>query len=138
MYAIVDVLNSTVSSVIHRLDKVDLPNGDVALAAEVGYENPPQYDEDSPAVHYKILEVTEATTGSGTVIAATSEPVYDAGANTVTITKTMVAPAWDDARRSAYGDIADQLDMQYHDLVDGTTTWKDHIAKVKSDNPKPG
>ena len=41
------------------------------------------------------------------------------------------------ARQEAYGSIGDQLDMQYKDLVDGTTTWKDHIAKVKSDNPKP-
>jgi len=41
------------------------------------------------------------------------------------------------ARTEAYGSIGDQLDMQYHDLVDGTTTWKDHVAKVKSDNAKP-
>jgi len=25
----------------------------------------------------------------------------------------------------------------YRDNVNGTTTWKDHIAQVKSDNPKP-
>jgi len=42
-----------------------------------------------------------------------------------------------DDRRAAYPDIGDQMDMQYHDLVDGTTTWKDAVAKVKSDNPKP-
>ena len=41
------------------------------------------------------------------------------------------------ARIEAYGSIADQLDMQYWDNVNSTTTWKDHIAKVKSDNPKP-
>lgn len=41
------------------------------------------------------------------------------------------------ARQEAYGSIADQLDMQYWDLVNGTTNWKDHIAQVKSDNPKP-
>ena len=41
------------------------------------------------------------------------------------------------ARQEAYGSIGDQLDMQYKDLVNGTTTWKDHIATVKSDNPKP-
>jgi len=41
------------------------------------------------------------------------------------------------ARQVAYGSIADQLDMQYWDAVNDTTTWKDHIAKVKSDNPKP-
>jgi len=40
-------------------------------------------------------------------------------------------------RKVAYGSIADQLDMQYWDSVNGTTTWKDHIAQVKSDNPKP-
>ena len=41
------------------------------------------------------------------------------------------------ARQEAYGSIADQLDMQYWDNVNGTTTWKDNIAQVKSDNPKP-
>jgi len=40
-------------------------------------------------------------------------------------------------RAVAYASIQDQLDMQYWDEVNGTTTWKDHIAKVKSDNPKP-
>jgi len=40
-------------------------------------------------------------------------------------------------RRNAYGDIGNQLDMQYHDSVDGTSTWKDHVAKVKTDNPIP-
>lgn len=42
-----------------------------------------------------------------------------------------------ETRQEAYGSIGDQLDMQYKDLVDGTTTWKDHIAQVKSDHPKP-
>ena len=41
------------------------------------------------------------------------------------------------ARQEAYGSVSDQLDMQYWDDVNSTTTWKDHIAKVKSDNPKP-
>jgi hypothetical protein len=41
------------------------------------------------------------------------------------------------ARQEAYGSIADQLDMQYWDAVNGTTTWKDHVAQVKTDNPKP-
>mgnify|MGYP001273687910 CR=1 FL=1 len=40
-------------------------------------------------------------------------------------------------RRMAYGDLGNQLDMQYHDSVDGTSTWKDHVAKVKTDNPIP-
>ena len=40
-------------------------------------------------------------------------------------------------RKLAYGSIADQLDMQYWDGVNGTTLWADHIAQVKADNPKP-
>ena len=40
------------------------------------------------------------------------------------------------ARAVAYPSIQDQLDMQYWDNVNSTTTWKDAIAKVKSDNPK--
>ena len=39
-------------------------------------------------------------------------------------------------RDRQYPSIGDQLDMQYHDQLDGTTTWKDAIAKVKADNPK--
>jgi hypothetical protein len=41
------------------------------------------------------------------------------------------------ARQEAYGSIQDQLDMQYWDSVNGTTTWNDFISKVKTDNPKP-
>ena len=47
------------------------------------------------------------------------------------------ANAWKGARQSAYPSWQDQLDKQYHDSVDGTTTWEDAIAKVKEDNPKP-
>ena len=41
------------------------------------------------------------------------------------------------ARQEAYPSIPDQLDMLYWDKVNDTTTWKDAIAEVKSDNPKP-
>ena len=51
--------------------------------------------------------------------------------------------AWKDTTKTvaqkrslAYPKLQEQLDMQYWDLVDGTTKWKDHIAKVKTDNPK--
>ena len=42
-----------------------------------------------------------------------------------------------EARQQAYGSVQDQLDMQYWDGVNDTTIWADHIAQVKSDNPKP-
>lgn len=41
-------------------------------------------------------------------------------------------------RQNAYPSIVDQLDMMYWDQVNGTTTWKDAIAKVKADTPKSG
>jgi hypothetical protein len=40
-------------------------------------------------------------------------------------------------RRAAYPSQEEQWDMQYWDQVNGTTTWKDAIAKVKADYPKP-
>ena len=46
------------------------------------------------------------------------------------------ANAWKGARVAAYPSTGDQFDMQYHDSVNGTTTWADAIAQVKSDNPK--
>ena len=65
----------------------------------------------------------------------------DVDGNTVVIDEALVN-AWVDpnaykyARESAYPSIGDQLDMQYWDSVNDTTTWKDAIAKVKADNPK--
>ena len=35
-------------------------------------------------------------------------------------------------RRIAYGDVGEQMDMMYKDQVNGTTTWRDHIANVKA------
>ena len=41
------------------------------------------------------------------------------------------------ARQEAYGSVQNQLDMQFWDNQNNTTVWIDHIAQVKSDNPKP-
>jgi hypothetical protein len=47
------------------------------------------------------------------------------------------AQAYARDRAAAYPSIADQLDMQYWDSVNGTTTWADAIAAVKAAHPKP-
>ena len=44
--------------------------------------------------------------------------------------------AYSRARANAYAPIADQLDMQYHDSVNGSRTWLDHIESVKDAHPK--
>ena len=65
----------------------------------------------------------------------------DANGNSVTIDMDAVN-AWVDPEQykidRAYPSIQEQLDMQYWDSVNGTTTWKDAIATVKTENPKPG
>jgi len=62
--------------------------------------------------------------------------------NPTNITKEQIqskidAMAYIDNRKKEYPPIGDQLDMQYWDKVNGTSTWQDAVAKVKSDNPKP-
>ena len=47
------------------------------------------------------------------------------------------SPNYAQYRRDAYPSIGDQLDMQYHDSVNGTTTWADAIAAVKAKYAKP-
>ena len=49
----------------------------------------------------------------------------------------MAKIAYVEKRLAAFASVGDQLDMQYWDAVNGTTTWKDHVAKVKADNAKP-
>ena len=40
-------------------------------------------------------------------------------------------------RALAYGPLGDQLDMMYRDQLNGTTTWKDHVANVKASTTAP-
>jgi len=40
-------------------------------------------------------------------------------------------------RKKEYPAIEEQLDMQYHDLEEGTKTWQKAITKVKKKYPKP-
>ena len=47
------------------------------------------------------------------------------------------SPNYAQYRVEAYPSIGDQLDMQYHDIVNGTTTWADAIAAVKTKYAKP-
>ena len=44
--------------------------------------------------------------------------------------------AIDRTRRSQYGTWESQLEMIYKDQKNGTSTFKDHCDKVRSDNPK--
>ena len=94
---------------------------------------------------------------AGTVVSIDdSAGAFDASGNSVSLDQSKIdtARATLDAEAAAilyqkqrtgeagttdtiYASIGDQLDMQYKDAVNGTTTWKDHVAAVKAKYPKP-
>jgi len=94
----------------------------------------------------KIIEAQSRAT-EGTLISNALSRGFDASEveeslvtqeqyDTLINTQNESAKTYSDKRRLEYPSIGNQMDMQYKDLLNGTTTWKDAIAKVKSDNPK--
>ena len=70
------------------------------------------------------------------------DKAYDKDNNEVTydnaaVEAEVLSNAYKEQRAAEYPSIPDQLDMQYWDEKNNTTTWKDAIDKVKSDYPKP-
>ena len=67
---------------------------------------------------------------------------FDAEGNQIEIDLDLVN-AWIDPneykyqRELAYPSIQEQLDMQYWDKINNTTTWQDAIDAVKAQYPKP-
>ena len=91
----------------------------------------------NPNAVYALYPNVKSTTGDleETFVA------FDIDGNEVAIDFSLVNAwvdpnAWLGNRIEAYPSIGDQLDMQYWDGVNDTTTWADAIAKVKADNPK--
>ena len=56
---------------------------------------------------------------------------YETAGNTVETNAVI-----DRTRRSQYGTWQEQMEMIYKDQKNGTSTFKDHCDKVRSDNPK--
>ena len=52
------------------------------------------------------------------------------------IGEDVVEPSYAELRAAEYPDMATQLDMQYWDNVNGTTTWQDTIDAIKAKYPK--
>jgi len=77
-------------------------------------------------------DINKITWHNGT----TPIPKADIEAKMVEVQAEYDANQYQRDRATAYPTIQEQLDMQYWDNVNGTTTWEDAIAKVKADNPK--
>ena len=79
---------------------------------------------------------------NATVVTIRGDVAYDANEQVVdydlaAVESLVAANAYKELRASAYPSMQDQLDMQYWDGVNGTTTWQDAIATIKTENPKP-
>lgn len=81
------------------------------------------FDKDGKSVTLDAVKVAEARTALNTAAAAVLYKTQRTGEAGTTDT--------------IYASVGDQLDMQYKDAVNGTTTWKDHVAAVKAKYPKP-
>ena len=86
-------------------------------------------DLDKARYEHGDLIVDDVTQGSLDAVVAGFDTAANDARNAVLVVQN--------TRATSYASWRDQLDMQFHDLLDGTTTWRDHVAAVKAANPKP-
>ncbi len=92
------------------------PNGNIAL----------QNDSDGKGDYIASWSVDGLDKPTDTQLAS-----YESAGDTVETNAVI-----DSTRRSQYGSWQSQMEMIYKDQKNGTTTFKDHCDKVRSDNPK--
>ena len=76
------------------------------------------------------------------VVTIRGDVAYDANDNEVSYDNTAVEAeiakhTYKEQRAMAHKPLAEQLDMQYWDKVNGTNLWQEHIDAVKAAHPKP-
>ena len=94
----------------------------------------PELDHDAIRKAYPIVSTVDDSVGA-----------MDKDGNLITIEQSKIDEARIELdklnyrydREDAYPTLEEQLDLQYWDQINGTSTWKDAISKVKTDNPKP-
>jgi len=70
-------------------------------------------------------------------VIGTKHSVSDVKAQVLVLEQEVNKSTYKAQRAMAYKPLAEQLDMQYWDRVNGTDTWKQHIDAVKTAHPKP-
>lgn len=86
-------------------------------------------------LHQAIMELNP------TVVTIRCDVAYDANEQVVEYNKSeaealVQANQYKAQRALAYPSLQEQLDMQYWDAINGTTTWQDAINAVKQEFPK--
>jgi len=92
----------------------------------------------SEAEYKSLVQFVKSEDANGNAVFSSTQPYTWSQVSTeqAALQTTYNSLAYARERAKSYPSIQDQLDMQYWDNVNSTTTWKDAIAKVKSDNPK--
>jgi hypothetical protein len=75
------------------------------------------------------------------IVTTNGDVAYDANGNEVQYDKAALeayfkSQEYKFQRQAEYPSLQEQLDMQYWDSVNGTTTWQDAINAVKAKYPK--
>ena len=82
--------------------------------------------DDGNGAYIKTWNITDLDKPTDSQIAS-----YETAGNTAESNSAI-----DRTRRSQYGSWESQMEMIYKDQKNGTSTFKDHCDKVRSDNPK--
>jgi hypothetical protein len=98
-----------------------------------------QLEADNPSLTKMVngVSITLTTDEYNTTIDRWAQASFDQEVETAMIANGGESANYAQYRADAYPSIGDQLDMQYHDGVNGTTTWADAIAAVKTKYAKP-
>jgi hypothetical protein len=96
-------------------------------------------DADHPVLTKQVSGVKEplAESKRAATLDEWAQASFDQQVEAAFIADGGTSPNYAQYRADAYPSIGDQLDMQYHDAVDSTTTWRSAIAAVKTKYPKP-
>ena len=75
------------------------------------------------------------------VVRTVGDEAFDVDGNLVEIDPVAIEAyeksiAYVALRQAAHLPIPDQLDMQYHDAINGTTKWLDYVTAIKTSIPK--
>jgi len=135
-----DDLSVTIDAGAAIIDEMDLA-ANVHAIQWYGSTGEVEYNDGTPSL-------TLSNMDDYAVIIAAAQAVIDAQAVTVAAEEAawvteQATYSWKrqygslEGTGTKYGSIGEQLDQQYHDAVNGTTTWKDAIAAVKAAHPKP-
>lgn len=118
-----------------NLDAVDLPANVHAIQWD-GSAGWIEYNDGTDNEAISSIDAYSTITNDHATLKAANDAADAEAATAIAAEKNTYAYQRVHDETTSYASIAEQLDQQYHDSVNGTTTWKDGIAAVKAAHPK--